>query len=69
MALAMRRGRDGKRRMVNMAEGTFFGDAAGFGQVAVQAMTRPMAAPAGNGLHQHQTHHQFGGESLHAKSR
>jgi hypothetical protein len=33
--------------------------------LAVQAMARPMTAPAREGLRQHESHHQFGNQCLH----
>jgi hypothetical protein len=35
------------------------------GHLAIQTMTRPMAAPARNGLRDHQSDHQFGNQCLH----
>jgi hypothetical protein len=36
---------------------------------AIQTMARPMAAPAGDGLRQHETDHQFGNQCLHNAPR
>jgi hypothetical protein len=70
VALAMRRGIYNRSLMVVLAAIAVIAIVncrqRCFGYVAVQAMARPMAAPAGGGLRQHENCHQFGNKRLHS---
>jgi hypothetical protein len=64
VALAMRE--YVKRRGIMVVVTAFFEcGMRSLGNLAFQTMARPMAAPARNGLRQHQAHHQFGNACLH----
>jgi hypothetical protein len=65
VALAVGRGVQRRRGVVVVAAIARVHLRRDFGRLAFQTMARPMAAPARNGLRQHENRHQLGNECLH----